>query len=312
MKYKKEEILDIVKNLLEYYKKSDYMKEIIKASNTLLELVKNSNEEVILSNELLNDILFRENENGTKDIIKDLFYELRGIGADLSGFSFDNVNISGYYFNGLKNVTINIDNIPNKDISKTYLNGVKLLGSLDGANIEQTNFTGYIGSLELDPQKLSNKNLYFTNLSGIKINGSFDDVNVRDMKIENSIGTIKINPQKVKDKDLSSICIKRIEFIGDDKTNNVPCFDECIFFENDFNGIKQDLTIDLSKCRYAYNVNFSKVKLLNIDSISSSNIINCSYTNDDDKIIAIKEIEKEDDDNKSEGLLSTLKKKLFR
>lgn len=188
------------------------------------------------------------------------------MGADLINVSFDNVHISGYYFNGLKNVEINIQKIPNYDISKTNLEGVTVKGTLDGANIRETKFTGYIGDLVLNPQLVQNKDLYFTDINGLNINGSFDGVNVRCMKTNGFKGEIIINPQKVKKKDLSSIDFDGIKLVGyfDDKTEeyNDPCFDGCRLYGNIFKGCIGNVIISLDKlCWGAPLCNFTGVKL---------------------------------------------------
>jgi len=85
-------------------------------------------------------MLFIPNEDGTKSINNDIFYILRENKIDMDGVSFKNVHIKKHQFNGFKNVEINIDEIPNKDLSETILEGVKLIGSLDGANVKQTSF----------------------------------------------------------------------------------------------------------------------------------------------------------------------------
>jgi len=204
----------------------------------LLKKYVKENGEIQFDSKFIESILFTINPDGTKTINKEIFGMLCSNSIDMNGVSFDNVYISGYYFGGLKNVEINIQKIPNFDISRTELEGVKLIGTLDGANIRETKFKGYIGELTLDPQKVKNKDLYFTDLAGIKINGSFDNVMISMTRFKNAIGEIKINPQKVQDKDLSYTEFSGVELVGtyheETNTYDAPCFDDCKLWATDF------------------------------------------------------------------------------
>lgn len=229
--YDKETLVKMVSSMLRYFDNQENKDEIIKAAQILMTRIKESSDKVELDGELLESILFIQNEDGTKNIVKNVFFELKSIGADMSRVSFDNVHISDFYFKGLKNVEINIDRIPNKDISKTSFNGVKITGSLDGAKVNGTDFDGYIGDLTLNPQIVQDKNLCHTHLNGININGSFDDVCVIGMHTEGFKGEIIIDPQKVKDKNLSFMNFEGVRLVGryDEKRNDYEdaCFDGC-------------------------------------------------------------------------------------
>ena len=188
------------------------------------------------------------------------------LGADLQDVSFDNFHISGYHFGAFKNMEINIQKIPNSDISKTSLKGVKVNGTLDGANIAQTDFTGYIGDLVLNPQLIQNKNLDFTSLNGITVNGSFDGVYVSSMRTEGFKGEIIINPQKVAEKKLWCIDLNGVRLVGDydEKTETYgdPCFDGCSLHETSFKGCIGNVVIPLDKIhQYVALCNFTGVKL---------------------------------------------------
>ena len=167
----------------------------------------------------------------------------------MNNISFKDVHIKGYYFNGLKNVDINIQDIPNYDISDTNLEGVKVIGSLEGANIKGTNFKGYIGDLVLNPQLVKDKDLGRTNLDGIIVNGLFDGCNISMIKFKGAKGRLIVNPQLVKNKDLTGINFDGVELVGysNQDTNDMcfkdPSFDDCVISSTSFTGCKGKILI---------------------------------------------------------------------
>lgn len=249
--YDKETLVKMVSSMLRYFDNKENKDEIIKAAQILMTRIKESSDKVELDSKIFESILFIQNEDGTKNIVKDVFFGLKSIGADMNGVSFNNVHISGLYFNGLKNVEINIDSIPNKDISRTSFNGVKVTGSLEGAKVNGTDFEGYIGSLTLNPQMVQDKNLCRTHLRGINVNGSFDGVCVESMDTEGFKGKIIIDPQKVKDKKLSYINFEGVRLVGryDEKSNTYEdaCFDDCTLSGCSFKGCIGRVVINLDK-----------------------------------------------------------------
>lgn len=249
--YDKETLVKMVSSMLRYFDNQENKDEIIKASQILMTRIKESSDKVELDSKILESILFTQNEDGTKNIVKDVFFELKSIGADMSGVSFNNAHISGLYFKGLKNVEINIDRIPNKDISRTNFNGVKVTGFLEGAKVNATDFDGYIGSLTLNPQTVQDKNLCHTYLHGINVNGSFDGACVIGMHTEGFKGEIIIDPQKVKDKILSYINFEGVRLVGryDEKSNTYEdaCFDDCTLSGCSFKECIGRVVINLDK-----------------------------------------------------------------
>ena len=252
--YDIQEVIKAVSSMLEYYTNSGDPEGTIKAAHLILGKVSNNKNGIELDSKFIEDILFFENDDKTKSINGNVFNFLRTIKADMKNVSFNNVHITTMSFCRLKNVEIDIQEIPNYDISHTYLEGVKVIGSLEGANIEGTNFKGYIGNLVLDPQKLRNKNLKFTSLWGIIVKGSFNDVYISHMKTEGFKGEIVINPQKVKDKDLDDIDFNGVKFIGnEDNDENVyvePSFDGCKIFGTKFRGCIGKVVLNLGKLYY--------------------------------------------------------------
>ena len=283
--YEKDKIIEAVSVLLKYYDKSENKKATVKASHLLMDKVRYNDAEVItLEPDFIEEILFISNEDGTKSIARDVYGQLRSLGADLKGVSFDNVHISGCYFGGLKNVEINIQKIPNYDISNTSLKDVKVTGTLNGANIHGTDFTDYIGDLVLDPQLVQNKDLYFTKLNGITVNGSFDGANVRCMQTTGFKGEIIINPQKVVDKNLHGIDFNGIQLVGDyDETSGIysdPCFENCRIYDTSFKGCIGNVVIPLDKLLWGANsCNFTGVKLTG--KVKDADLVRFSYYEDE-------------------------------
>jgi len=265
--YGKDKIIELVSSMLKYYDKSEYKKEAIKAAYLLMDKVRYCDEDnITLEPDFIEEILFVVNEDGTKSIVREVFGYLRSLGADLKHVSFYNVHISGYYFNGLKNVEINIQKIPNSNISNTFLEGVTVKGTLDGANIEGTIFIDYIGNLFLNPQLVQNKSLYETYINGLTVKGSFDGVNIKNMHTEGFKGEIFINPQKVPEKDLRFIDFNGIHLVGDydEKTGTYsdPCFDGCQLYETKFKGCIGNVVIPLDKIGWSAPLcDFTGVKL---------------------------------------------------
>lgn len=242
-------------------------------------------EEVKFEPKFIEDILFSLNEDGTKSINNEIFYILRENNIDMNGVSFNKVHINRHQFNGFKNITINIDEIPDKDLSETVLEGVRLIGSLNGANIKQTNFKGYIGNLVLDPQTIKDKDLYFTKLHGITVNGSFDDVYINCTDFRGAKGIIEINPQKVRDKKLAMTYLEGVSFIGNynEQTNNYdkPCFDNCYLVGSKLKG---EIEINPQKlsCKTIAMCQFENVIFTDtFDGVITENTLfnNCTYIN---------------------------------
>ena len=63
---------------------------------------------------------------------------------DFTDVSFDNFDFRGFDAIGFYGITINTDSIYNKDLSYSILRGVSIIGSIDGINIEGTDFSGCV------------------------------------------------------------------------------------------------------------------------------------------------------------------------
>ena len=209
--------------------------------------------------ETVESLLFEKDNNGVRFIDDRTLKFLRDNNFDMKDISFDNVRVNNHSYLGLKNVTINIDKVVDKDISNTILSGVRLLGNLDNAVVNGTNFTGYIGKLVLNPQKVRNKDLSITNLDGIMIDGIFDGCDIFSTSFKNAIGGIYINPQKIKNKDLSHVDLDGVVIVGDN--GRKPSFKGCKIKKTSFKGAEGIIEINPQELdeKYIMYCNFDGV-----------------------------------------------------
>ena len=236
-KYSRDSIIETVKNLLTYH--SDDINCLAFAELLLNKI--NKVDELFLSSNEISKFLFKK-ESNLVDIA--IFNSLRAINADMSGVSFDNIIIKGLYFNGLEGGIINLDSVPEKDLSNVCFEGVRLTGNLDDAIIENTNFTGYIGDVVINPQNVKNKSIRGSKLSGVKIDGSFDNVNINGVDFTGAKGEIVINPQKIANKEFIGVNLSNVLLCGDEKESN-PNFDGCTIYDCKFNNSRGNVVIDL-------------------------------------------------------------------
>ncbi len=233
--YDREEVIYEIISLLKYHSDN---KNCLKLANLLIN--KATNEKIItLSADEIKEFLF---ENDGINII--VLMVLKRLNADMSGINFSRKTIKGINFDGLENVSINIDEVPDKDLTNTSFSGVTLVGTLDNAKIGNTNFNGYIGELELDPQKVKDKTLSGSKLAGITITGTLDNVIIKGVDFTDAKGDIKVNPQKVPERQLMGINFSGVEFCGDTDEDE-PSFDNCTIYDSKFRNIKNKITINL-------------------------------------------------------------------
>lgn len=157
--------------------------------------------------------------------------------------------IAGFNFTSLNGIVINLDMIPDKDLSKVTYRGVTLNGTLDNAVIEYTDFDGYVGNISIDPQKIINKSIKGSNLSGITIDGNFDGVVINGVDFSKAKGDIVINPQNVPNKELIGINFANVllcSSINEDyKEFLEPSFTGCTIYECKFKDLKSPIVINL-------------------------------------------------------------------
>lgn len=233
--YTKEQLIKEIVAILKYYSED---KENLLYANYLMNKV--NEEEIAFEKEEIEKYLFRK-DNG--EINKVVFNSLRCLEVSLDGISFDGKIIEGLNFSGLEDVEINLDKVPDKNIKNVTFNGVKLLGSLDNAIVENTDFTGYIGEISLNPQTVKERTIKGSKLAGIVIDGTFDDININSVDFTNVKGNVEVNPQKLQNKDLMGINFCGVKLIGEN--NNDPVFDNCSIYDCKFKGAKGNIIINL-------------------------------------------------------------------
>lgn len=240
--YSKKQIISEITSLLKYHNDE---KTCLLFANLLLNKV-NTQEEITLSEEEISNFLFVKDSN---EINNTIFYCLSRLNVYLTGINFDGKKIAGFNFTNLNGVVINLDMIPDKDLSKVTYRGVTLNGILDNAVIEYTDFDGYVGNISIDQQKIINKSIKGSNLSGITIDGNFDGVVINGVDFSKAKGDIVINPQNVPNKELIGINFANVllcSSINEDYKEFVePSFTGCTIYECKFKDLKSPIIINL-------------------------------------------------------------------
>lgn len=164
-----------------------------------------------IKKDVFNAILFGQTMNGRQltsniksaDIIKKL---------DLTDADFYDICITGWDFSESKGVKINPQSIKNKDLYKTRLKNVEIIGSFDGCRITNADFTGSKGAL-INPETILDRDLRGVNFADAKICGSFDDCFIVGASFKGSKGAL-INPQTIRNKDLCAVNFADTEIMG--------------------------------------------------------------------------------------------------
>lgn len=231
--------------------------------------------DITLNSKEIEKFLF---DNETKTINKSIFESLNRLKADLKGINFDGFPINNFNFSRLENVVINIDKVPSKDLTGVYFGGVKLIGALDAATLDKTDFNGYIGEIVLNPQTINDKSIEYCKLSGVKIVGSFDGASITGTKFNGVKGDAKINPQKLKSKRLIGINFSDAELVGDfneiTKQYDKPSFKGCIIYDCEFKGLKNQITIDLNELAKDYS---AKLAICDLTGVIVKGVANSNY-----------------------------------
>lgn len=236
-----------LKYLLDNLSNSSNQDKILRLSRLTIDKLYGKDSVSFICNEI-EEYLFNNKDDGTREIDILVWYFFHKIEADMKDVNFDNVNISGFRLSRLKNVHIDLNKVPNKDLSNCTFRGVKLSGDLDNAIINNTDFTGYDtdnekGYLTLDVNKvLSMKG---TKLNGVKVCGSFDGKSISGVDFSGALGDIKIDPQKVKDKWLIGTKLDVVTLVGED---GEPSFKDVVLIDTSFRGVRnKELVINLDE-----------------------------------------------------------------
>lgn len=98
-----------------------------------------------VSKKLLNRLLFEDNK------IAFDFEQIKKL--NLSDACFDGKCVMGLDFTGSKGARINPQKVMNKSLYKTTLTDAQIIGSLDGVDVEKTNFDGCINTYAIGKKK---------------------------------------------------------------------------------------------------------------------------------------------------------------
>lgn len=266
-KYEKEKVLIEIKKLLDSYPDNFANLQFAKL---LLDKV-TGQEDITLSKEEVSTYLF---DRKTNKINPKVFLILRNLEADLTDVCFDNIEIMNYSFKGLENVTINLDLVPDKNLSGVGFAGVTLLGSLDDSILYYTDFTGHKGNIILNPQKIKNKSIYGSKLSDVTVEGNFDDVEISYVDFTNVRGQAIINPQQVPAKQLLGINFSDALLTGNysekSLTYEAPSFKDCIIFNCQFKNTRGSITINLDDLQKYFGSKLSLCDLTGVKIIGNA------------------------------------------
>lgn len=245
-KYNKEQVIKELQTLLICYKDSKNKDNLLSLIRLITNKLENY-EDVFFTSYEIEKYLFINNKDKTKSIDNNVFNFFKNIETDMKDVSFDNVIIKGYNFSKFINVKINIDKIPNKDLSKTTLKNVWLIGSLDNCNISYANFKDYKGNLVLNPTKVIS--MEGSILEGLTIESNFKDVDISNVNFENTLNTVMLNPQEVKNKKLHGVDLSGVMLIGPYNETlqkyEDPNFDGCYIYNTSFKDAKGNIVINL-------------------------------------------------------------------
>lgn len=232
-----EELYDEKIELPEY----DYVtdnKMCLELAKILLNQIDNEDKIELSSSQIETILVNRKNHTLNKKV----FYALCDLHADMTGVDISNTYIHGFDFRGLRNLTIDLDKVMEKDLINTNFNGVTLKGSLDDCKLYYTRFSGSENELKLDPQKIKYKSMMCTDLAGIEIVGSFDGVKIDECKFTHATGNIVINPQTLPEKRLKGLILNGVYV--------EPNFKGCIIDDCDFSDTKNKIIINLDDLVY--------------------------------------------------------------
>lgn len=243
----KKNVVDGLKYLLDNLDNSSNQNKLLELCRATMDKI-SSKDEISFSSCEIEDYLFNESEKDVREIDILVWNFFKKLDVDMNGVNFDNVNIGGFHLSDFKNIHINLNKIPSKDLSNCTFVGVKLSGDLDGFTLNNTDFSGYDtnnknGYLTLDVDKVLS--IKGSKLCGIKVCGSFDGKNICGVDFSGALGDIKIDPQKVKDKWFIGTNLDGVTLVGE---NTIPSFKDVLFIETSFRGIRnKDLVINLDE-----------------------------------------------------------------
>ena len=154
--------------------KQDYIKLLLEKLDEECEKGYSINE--ILSNEDIDKMLFyhRSTSRNYRYVEMLVFEYLKLKKCDMSGISFDNVEIAGLNFEGLIGVKINPEG---RDLDNCKFKGVEFTGSFKDSSVRNVDFTGSRNAV-MNVQEVEHRSIAESKMAGVKFTGSFDYADV--------------------------------------------------------------------------------------------------------------------------------------
>ena len=113
--------------------------------------------------------------------------------------NFDGISIEGADFTGSINAFIDPQTITHKSLVGVTLKDAHIINkNMDGVTLKNTNFTGVIGDVEINPQRICRRELIGCVLSGVKIIGPLDNCDLLGTTFKGSTGAYVDDIQTVK------------------------------------------------------------------------------------------------------------------
>ena len=248
-----------------------YSSNKLKEKKLLIELVEyllhiyNNDSPFNLSPSEIERYLFDRENNA---INSEILYVFRRLETDMAGVSFDGIYLKHMMFTGLKNVTINLDKIIDKDLRHCSFKEVNFIGSFDNCKLYFTRFEDCTSESRLDLQTVNDGLVTGVKFGNMKVFGSTDGMDIGYADFSNVDGDIYINPQKLVDKNLDTINFCNCFIVGDDKDSE-PSFNGCRINHSSFKGSRNSVTININELRSPSSFNPTcKLDFVNLTGVT--------------------------------------------
>lgn len=210
--------------------KQDYIKLLFEKLDEECEKGYSIND--ILSNDDIDKMLFyhRSTSRNYRYVQLQVFEYLKNKKCDMSGISFDNVEISGLDFDGLVGVKINPEG---RDLDNCKFKGVEFTGSFKESSIKNVDFTDSKNAV-INVSEVEHRSISLSKMSGVKFIGSFDYADVAYTDFTGSMGA-KIDPNK-----LFMECLEGAKLSGVELTGVI---ENCYIDGTDFTGSKNAIIV---------------------------------------------------------------------
>ena len=172
------------------------------------EIIKGYTINELLSYEDIDKILFycRSTSKRYRYVEKQVFEYLKSRNCDMSGVSFDNVEIAGLDFTGLTGVKINP---AGRDLDNCKFKGVIFTGSFKDSSVRHVDFTDSKNAI-MNVREIECRSIAYSKMANVKFVGSFDYADIAYTDFTGSEGA-RINPNKLFMKSLEGAKLSGVE-----------------------------------------------------------------------------------------------------